>query len=369
MSFTEQQIKAALSAAVDPDHGQGFRCRQGPQERQDRWQRRFLRHRTRLSGQDAVDAIRKQVIAAVRTLPGIGNVRPTSSARSLPHSVQLGVKLMPGVKNIITVAYGKGGVGKTTTAVNLGAGAGREGAKVGILDADILWAVASRIMLGIAEGTRPEVDKSQNMDVPLKAHGVEGDVQVGFMIDDEHPGGLARADGLPGRWTQLLGQTNWGEIGLPDRRHAAGHRRYPVVDVAEGAGDRRRDRHHATGHRADRRAQGPEDVREGEYPHPRHRSENMSIHICSKCGHEEHIFGTGGGEQMGKDYNVEFLGSLPLELAIREMADSGKPTVVGAPDSRAAEIYRGIARRVAVKVAEKAKDMTSKFPNIVVQNT
>jgi hypothetical protein len=86
--------------------------------------------------------------------------------------------------------------------------------------------------------------------------------------------------------------------------------------------------------------------------------ENMSIHICSKCGHEEHIFGHGGGEQMCKDYDVEFLGALPLELAIREMADAGKPTVVGAPDSRAAEIYRTIARRVAVKVAERAKDMT-----------
>jgi ATP-binding protein involved in chromosome partitioning len=97
--------------------------------------------------------------------------------------------------------------------------------------------------------------------------------------------------------------------------------------------------------------------------------ENMSIHVCSNCGHAEHIFGAGGGEKMGQDYGVEFLGSLPLELAIREMADSGKPTVVGAPDSRAAEIYRAIARRVAVKVGEKAKDMSSKFPNIVVQNT
>ena len=97
--------------------------------------------------------------------------------------------------------------------------------------------------------------------------------------------------------------------------------------------------------------------------------ENMSIHICSKCGHEEHIFGHGGGEQMCKDYGTEFLGALPLELSIREMADAGKPTVVGAPDSRAAEIYRAIARRVAVKVAERAKDMSAKFPNIVVQNT
>ena len=97
--------------------------------------------------------------------------------------------------------------------------------------------------------------------------------------------------------------------------------------------------------------------------------ENMSIHICSNCGHEEHIFGHGGGEQMCTDYDAEFLGALPLELSIRELADAGKPTVVGAPDSRAAEIYRTIARRVAVKVAERAKDMSARFPNIVVQNT
>jgi len=97
--------------------------------------------------------------------------------------------------------------------------------------------------------------------------------------------------------------------------------------------------------------------------------ENMSIHICSKCGHEEHIFGEGGGERMGRDYDVDLLGSLPLEMAIRAMTDGGKPTVVGAPDSRTAEIYRAIARRIAVKIARKAKDMTSKFPNIVVQNT
>jgi len=97
--------------------------------------------------------------------------------------------------------------------------------------------------------------------------------------------------------------------------------------------------------------------------------ENMSIHICSNCGHAEHIFGAGGAERMCKDYDTEFLGALPLEMAIREMADNGKPTVVGAPDSKAADIYRAIARRVAVKIAEKAKDMSTKFPSIVVQNT
>jgi ATP-binding protein involved in chromosome partitioning len=95
----------------------------------------------------------------------------------------------------------------------------------------------------------------------------------------------------------------------------------------------------------------------------------MSTHVCSKCGHEEHIFGAGGGEKMGKDYNVELLGALPLDIGIRQQADSGKPTVVSDPDGRVAQIYRQIARRVAIKIAEKAQDHTAAFPKIVVQNT
>jgi len=201
---------------------------------------------------------------------------------------------------------------------------------------------------------------------PLEAHGIKA-MSIGFMVDVETPM-VWRGPMVAQALDQLLGQTNWGEID------------YLIVDMPPGTGDIQLSMSQKVPVTGAVIVTTPQDIalidaRKGLKMFEKVNIpilgivENMSIHICSKCGHEEHIFGTGGGEQMGKDYNVEFLGSLPLELAIREMADSGKPTVVGAPDSRAAEIYRGIARRVAVKVAEKAKDMTSKFPNIVVQNT
>ena len=363
MSFTEQQIKAALSAAVDPNTGKDFVAGKALKN-------------VRIDGSDVsfdielgypaktqIDAIRKQVIAAVRTLPGIGNVSANVFTRIVAHSVQMGVKLMPGVKNIIAVASGKGGVGKSTTAVNLALALAQEGAHVGILDADI-YGPSQPQMLGIA-GQQPESRDGESME-PLEAYGIKA-MSIGFMVDVETPM-VWRGPMVAQALDQLLGQTNWGEID------------YLIVDMPPGTGDIQLSMSQKVPVTGAVIVTTPQDIalidaRKGLKMFEKVNIpilgivENMSIHICSKCGHEEHIFGTGGGEQMGKDYNVEFLGSLPLELAIREMADSGKPTVVGAPDSRAAEIYRGIARRVAIKVAEKAKDMTSKFPNIVVQNT
>jgi len=247
--------------------------------------------------------------------------------------------------------------------VNLALALAQEGARVGILDADI-YGPSQPQMLGIA-GQQPESHDGQNME-PLEAHGIKA-MSIGFMVDVETPM-VWRGPMVAQALDQLLGQTNWGEID------------YLIVDMPPGTGDIQLSMSQKVPVTGAVIVTTPQDIalidaRKGLKMFEKVNIpilgivENMSIHICSKCGHEEHIFGTGGGEQMGKDYNVEFLGSLPLELAIREMADSGKPTVVGAPDSRAAEIYRGIARRVAVKVAEKAKDMTSKFPNIVVQNT
>ena len=363
MSLTEQQIRAALSAAVDPNTGKDFVAGKAVRN-------------IRIDGDDVsfdielgypaktqIDAIRKQVIAAVRTVPGVGNVSANVFCKIVAHAVQLGVKRMPGVKNIIAVASGKGGVGKSTTAVNLALALAQEGASVAMLDADI-YGPSQPQMLGIA-GQRPESKDGQSME-PLEAHGIKA-MSIGFMVDVETPM-VWRGPMVAQALDQLLGQTNWGEID------------YLIVDMPPGTGDIQLSMSQKVPVTGAVIVTTPQDIalidaRKGLKMFEKVNIpilgivENMSIPICSKCGHEEHIFGTGGGEQMGKDYNVEFLGSLPLELAIREMADSGKPTVVGAPDSRAAEIYRGIARRVAVKVAEKAKDMTSKFPNIVVQNT
>ena len=363
MSLTEQQIRTALAAAVDPNTGKDFVA--GKAVRNIRIDGDDVSFDIELGypAKSQIDGIRKQVIAAVRTLPGVGNVSANVFSKIVAHSVQLGVKLLPGVKNIVAVASGKGGVGKSTTAVNLALALAQEGATVGILDADI-YGPSQPQMLGL-DGQQPESHDGQNME-PLEAYGVQA-MSIGFMVDVDTPM-VWRGPMVAQALDQLLGQTNWRDID------------YLIVDMPPGTGDIQLSLAQKVPVTGALIVTTPQDIalidaRKGLKMFEKVSIpilgiiENMSIHICSKCGHEEHIFGEGGGERMCKDYDVEFLGSLPLEMSIRMMADGGKPTVVGAPDSRAAEIYRGIARRVAVKIAEKSKDMTSKFPNIVVQNT
>ncbi len=311
-----------------------------------------------------IDAIRARVIAAIKTLPGVGNVSANVYVKILSHTVQRGVKLLPGVKNIIAVASGKGGVGKSTTAVNLALALAQEGASVGLLDADI-YGPSQPQMLGLA-GKQPESKDGQSLE-PLEAHGIQA-MSIGFLLEDVETPMVWRGPMVTQALEQLLRDTNWRDVD------------YLVIDMPPGTGDTQLTLSQKVPVTGAVVVTTPQDIalidaRKGLKMFEKVGIpilgivENMSIHICSKCGHEEHIFGHGGGEQMCKDYDVEFLGALPLELAIREMADTGKPTVVGAPDSRPAEIYRAIARRVAVKIADKAKDLTAKFPNIVVQNT
>ena len=363
MSISEEQIKTALAGVVDPNTGKDFVA--GKAVRNIRIDGDDVSFDIELGypAKSQIDGIRKQVIAAVRTLPGVGNVSANVFSKIVAHSVQLGVKLLPGVKNIVAVASGKGGVGKSTTAVNLALALAQEGATVGILDADI-YGPSQPQMLGL-DGQQPESHDGQNME-PLEAYGVQA-MSIGFMVDVDTPM-VWRGPMVAQALDQLLGQTNWRDID------------YLIVDMPPGTGDIQLSLAQKVPVTGALIVTTPQDIalidaRKGLKMFEKVNIpilgiiENMSIHICSKCGHEEHIFGEGGGQRMCKDYDVEFLGSLPLEMSIRMMADGGKPTVVGAPDSRAAEIYRGIARRVAVKIAEKSKDMTSKFPNIVVQNT
>lgn len=363
MSFSEQDIKAALSACIDPNTGKDFVSAKALKNLKIDGADVAFDIELAYPAKTQFDVLRQQVIDAVKAVPGVGKVTAKVSSKIIAHSVQLGVKLLPGVKNIVAVASGKGGVGKSTTAVNLALALAQEGARVGILDADI-YGPSQPQMLGLA-GQQPESKDGKSME-PLEAYGVQAN-SIGFMVDVETPM-VWRGPMIAQALDQLLGQTNWHDLD------------YLVIDMPPGTGDVQLSLSQKVPVTGAVIVTTPQDIalidaRKGLKMFEKVNIpilgivENMSIHICSNCGHAEHIFGEGGGARMGEDYHVELLGSLPLELSIRQMADGGKPTVVGAPDSPAAEIYRAIARRVAVKIGEKAKDMSAKFPNIVVQNT
>jgi len=308
------------------------------------------------------EAIHTLVGDALRAVPGVAEARVQVSQQVAAHTVQRGVKLLPNVKNIIAVASGKGGVGKSTTAVNLALALASEGASVGVLDADI-YGPSLPMMLGI-EG-RPESQDGQSMN-PMRGHGMQAN-SIGFLIEQDNPM-VWRGPMATSALEQLLRQTNWEDLD------------YLIVDMPPGTGDIQltlSQRVPVTGAVI---VTTPQDIalldaKKGLKMFEKVGIpilgivENMATHICSNCGHQEHIFGAGGGERMAKEYGVELLGSLPLDIAIREQADSGRPTVVADPDGRIAEIYREIARKVAIHIAERARDMTSKFPSIVVQNT
>ena len=308
------------------------------------------------------DLIRKSVINAVRALPGVKNVSVNVSSQVVAHAVQRGVKLLPGVKNIIAVASGKGGVGKSTTAVNLALALAAEGAQVGILDADI-YGPSQPMMLGITG--RPE-SVEENTIEPMEGHGLQAS-SIGFLIEEDAPM-VWRGPMVTSALEQLLRQTRWRDLD------------YLIVDMPPGTGDIQLTLSQKVPVTGSVIVTTPQDIalldaRKGLKMFEKVGVpiigiiENMSTYVCTQCGHEEHVFGSGGGEKMCKEYEVDFLGALPLNLSIREQADAGRPTVVADPESAISEIYKNIARQVAIRVATLSKDMSSKFPSIVVQNT
>ena len=308
------------------------------------------------------DFIQKSVIEILRQLPGVKNVSVNVSSQIVAHAVQRGVQLLPGVKNIIAVASGKGGVGKSTTAVNLALALSAEGAQVGILDADI-YGPSQPMMLGITG--RPESIVENTME-PMLGHGLQAS-SIGFLIDADKPM-VWRGPMVTSALEQLLRQTRWRDLD------------YLIVDMPPGTGDIQLTLAQKVPVTGAIIVTTPQDIalldaRKGLKMFEKVGVpiigiiENMSTYVCPNCGHEEHIFGTGGGQKMCKEYDVDFLGDLPLNLSIREHADAGRPTVVADPDGAISAIYKTIARRVAIKVASLSKDMSSKFPNIVIQNT
>ncbi len=306
-------------------------------------------------------AIADAVKAQVMTVPGVAQVAVDVSWEIKAHSVQKSLKPIDNVKNIIAVASGKGGVGKSTTAVNLALALSAEGARVGILDADIYGPSQPR-MLGITG--KPD-SKDGNSLEPMEAYHLQA-MSIGFLIDEETPM-IWRGPMVTQALEQLLNDTNWSELD------------YLVIDLPPGTGDTQLTLAQKVPVSGAIIVTTPQDIalldaRKGLKMFQKVEVpvlgivENMSIHICSKCGHEEHIFGSGGGQSMSDQYGIALLGSLPLDIHIREETDSGKPTVVAQPQSRATEIYREIARKTAAKLSLQAKDYAAKFPRIVIQN-
>ncbi len=362
MPLTEQDVQSALKQIVDPNTGKDFVATRSAKNVKVSGADVAVDIELAYPAQTQIEPIRKLVAQRLRALPGVSGVKVNVASKVASHVVQRGVKLVPGVKNIIAVASGKGGVGKSTTAVNLALALAAEGAAVGVLDADI-YGPSQPMMLGITG--RPESKDGKSLE-PMVGHGVQA-ISIGFLIDVDTPM-VWRGPMVTQALEQLLKDTRWRDVD------------YLVVDLPPGTGDIQLTLAQKVPVTGAIIVTTPQDIalidaRKGFKMFEKVGIpilgvvENMSIHICSKCGHEETIFGSGGAERMCQDFGVEFLGALPLDIRIREQADSGKPSVVADPDGRIAEIYRQIARRAAVKLGELQKDMTSKFPNIVVQNT
>ncbi len=359
MAVTDQALLDALKLVIDPNTGKDFVSTKA------------IRNLTVTDGDVTFDVelgypaksqipgFRKALIAAAKGVAGVSNVSVNISTRIVAHAVQRGVQLLPRVKNIVAVASGKGGVGKSTTAVNLALALAAEGASVGLLDADI-YGPSIPMMLGI-DG-RPESEDGQTME-PLENYGVQV-MSIGFLVAQDEAM-IWRGPMATQALEQMLRQTNWRELD------------YLIVDLPPGTGDIQLTLSQRVPMTGAVIVTTPQDIalldaKKGIKMFEKVGVpilgivENMAVHICSNCGQVEHIFGADGGKKMAADYNMSYLGALPLDMQIRLQADSGKPTVVADPDGDVAAIYKAVARQVAVTIAAKNKDFSNKFPSIKI---
>jgi ATP-binding protein involved in chromosome partitioning len=362
MAISELLIQSTLKLCIDPNTGKDFISTKSIKNVQISGSDVSLDVVLGYPAQTQLDVLRQQVVDALRGIDGIGNISVNIGSRIVAHSAQRGVNLLPNVKNVIAVASGKGGVGKSTTSVNLALALAAEGATVGLLDADI-YGPSQPQMLGISG--RPDSADGKSIE-PMRAHGIQA-MSIGFLVDTDTPM-VWRGPMVTGALEQLLRDTRWQDLD------------YLVIDLPPGTGDIQLTLAQKIPVTGAIIVTTPQDIalldaRKGLKMFEKVGIpilgivENMSTHICSNCGHEEHIFGAGGGALMASDYNVDLLGSLPLDINIRMQADSGQPTVVAAPDSAVAASYKQIARKAASKIAIATLDHSAKFPNIVIQKT
>jgi len=362
VAISEDQVKAALSQLNDPVTGKDYVS--GGELKAVRVSGADIAVEIALGypARSVIETVKRSVAEKLQAIAGAGKVSVDVSTRILAHAAQRGMKLLPNVKNVIAVASGKGGVGKSTTAVNLALALAAEGAQVGILDADI-YGPSQQMMMGLAG--RPESKDGKTIE-PMVNYGVQA-MSIGLLIDVDTPM-VWRGPMVTQALEQLLRDTRWKDLD------------YLVVDLPPGTGDIQLTLSQKVPVTGAVIVTTPQDIalidaRKGLKMFEKVGVpilgivENMSTHVCSKCGHEEHIFGQGGAGKMCKDYGVDLLGQLPLDIRIREQADSGRPTVVAEPDSRSAQVYKEIARKVAAKLSVLARDYSSAFPKIVIQNT
>ena len=361
MAISEQQIQSVLSTVIDPVTGKDYVTTKNVHNVQIEDNHVSVDIVLGYPAKSVTAEIHKRVEDALNTIPDIGKTNVSVTSKIIPHGVQGNVKLIQGVKNVIAIASGKGGVGKSATAVNLALALSAEGASVGILDADI-YGPSQPQMLGIT--VHPESNDGKTME-PVIAHGIQA-MSIGLLIDVETPM-VWRGPMVTQALQQLLNDTNWKDVD------------YLFVDLPPGTGDIQLTLAQKIPVTGAVIVTTPQDIalldaRKGLKMFEKVGIpifgivENMSTHVCSQCGHTEHIFGTGGGEKMCRDYGVDFLGALPLDIKIREQTDIGVPSVVADPNGKIAENYREIAQRLAIKVAESAEDHSELFTKIIMED-
>ena len=359
MAINEQGLMAALGAVQDPGTGKDFVSTRALRDLRIDGDAVSFQVELGYPARSQEPALRASLEAAARSVEGVRSVQVEVVTKVVAHAVQRGVQLLPGVKNIVAVASGKGGVGKSTTAANLALALAAEGASVGVLDADI-YGPSQPMMLGI--NRRPESDDGKTME-PLENYGVQV-MSIGFLVDQDEAM-IWRGPMATQALEQLLRQTNWKDLD------------YLIIDMPPGTGDIQLTLSQRVPMTGAVIVTTPQDIalldaKKGIKMFEKVGVpilgivENMAAHVCSNCGHVEHIFGADGGKKMAAEYGMDYLGALPLNMSIRLQADSGKPTVVADPDGEVAQIYKKVARDVAVKIAQQAKDFSSKFPTISI---